>query len=92
MGIKLNLNRELLAASLRLKKQKYLYCQCQKPQFVQVYIKLHLNLSKESILQSEASLSIIKNQTNRNTSIKVLILKFSDVVAKIACQRKNIIN
>ncbi len=47
--MELNLNREILAASLGPKKQKYLhsYWERQEPQFVCAYTKLLPNLGEE---------------------------------------------
>lgn len=50
MVTELNLNQEILAASLRPKEQEYLhsYWQRQEPQFVRAYTRLLPNLGSES--------------------------------------------
>ncbi len=73
----LNLNREILATSLRPKKQEYLhsYWQRNEPQFICTYTRLLPNLCAESTQRSETSHSIIKNQTNKYTPIEVSVRK-----------------
>ena len=90
----LNLNREILAASLRPKEQEYLhsYWQRQEPQFVRAYIRLLPNFGAESTEQSEASHPIIKNQTNKHTLIEVSVRKLQDVVIEMARNHKGTIN
>ena len=90
----LNLNREILAASLRPKEQEYLhsYWQRQEPPFVRAYTRLLPNLGAESMQQSEASHPIIKNQTNKHTSIEVSVRKLRDVVIEIAYKHEDTIN
>lgn len=90
----LNLNREILAASLRPKEQEYLYSywQRQEPQFVRAYTQLLPNLGVESIQRSEASYTIIKNQTNKYTSIEIAVRKLRDVVVEMARTHTDTIN
>ena len=90
----LNLNREILAASLRPKEQEYLhsYWRHQKPQFVPGYTRLLPNLGTESTQQFEASHPIIKNQTNKHKPIEVSVRKLRDVVIEMAGKHKDIIN
>lgn len=78
----LNLNREILAASLRPKEQDYLHScwQCQEPRFVRAYTRLLPNLGAESTQRSESSHPIIKNQTSKHTPIEVAVRKLRDVV------------
>ena len=73
----LNLNQEILAASLRPKEQEYLhsYWQRQEPHFVRAYTRLLPNLGAESTQWSEASHPIIKNQTNKHTPIELSVRK-----------------
>ncbi len=90
----LNLNREILAASLRPTKQEYLhsYWQHQELQFVRAYTRFLPNLGAESTQRSEASHPIIKNQTNKHTPIKVSVKKLRDFVIEMACKHKDTIN
>lgn len=90
----LNLNREILAASLRSKEQDYLhsYWQRQEPQFVRAYTRLLPNLGAESTQRSEESHPIIKKQTNKHTPIEVVVRKLRDVVIEMARKHEDIIN
>lgn len=90
----LNLNREILAASLRPKEQDYLhtYWQRQEPQFIRAYTRLLPNLGAESTQRSEASHPIIKNQTNKHTPIEVAVRKLRDVVIEMARKHEDTIN
>lgn len=91
---KLNLNRGILAASLRPKKQDYLhtYWQQQEPQFIQAYTRLLPNLGAKSTQRSEASHPIIKNQTNKYNPIEVVVWKLRDVVIEMARKHEDTIN
>ncbi len=78
------MNRQILAASLRPKEQKYLhsYWQKQKPQFGQAYTQLLPNLGAESTQRSKASHPLIKNQINKHISIEADVRKIRDVVVE----------
>lgn len=90
----LNLDREILAASLRPKEQEYLYSywQRQEPQFGRAYTRLLPNLGAESTQRSEASHPMIKNQTNKYTPIEVAVRKLRDVVVEMARTHTDTIN
>lgn len=90
----LNLNREILAASLRPKEQDYLhsYWQRQEPQFVRAYTRLLPNLGAESTQRSEGSHPIIKNQTSKHKSIEVAVRKLRDIVIEMARKHEDTIN
>lgn len=90
----LNLNREILAASLQPKEQEYFhsYWERQDPKFVRAYTRLPPNLGAESTQRSEASHPIIKNQTKKHTLIEVSVRKLRDVVIEMARKHEDTIN
>lgn len=90
----LNLNREILAASLYLKEQDYLhfYWQHQEPQFVRAYTRLLPNLGAKYTQRSEGSHPIIKNQTSKHTPIEVAVRKLRDIVIEMARKHEDTIN
>ena len=88
------MNRQILAASLRPKEQKYFhsYWQKQEPQFGQAYTRLLLNLGVESTQRSKTSHPFIKNQINKHTSIEADVRKIRDVVVERSQNHTDTIN